>query len=709
MKNNHFKRSLLSTALLAAFCGASAQAEEDLFFTEMPIVASVSRLPQKLSEAPASVTVIDREMIRASGFRTVEDLMRLVPGFQVSSHNQDAALVAYHGLTGGMNTQEYTPRVQVLVDGRSQYSPLFKSGVNWNLIPVVIENIERIEVIRGSNTVAYGSNAALGVINIITQDPSQTKGWMVAANRGNNFVRDETLRWGGKVGEADVRFTVHQLGDNGFQQGLYSNQWVDSPDDRRSRVIDLKAVLPINHRDELLFNLSEASDRSLFGRPLNSTSSPLWYSGTSTTSLGLEWKRTVSADEEIKVRYNLTRDRSWGAYSSVQSFNTPLNGNVTGTTLFDSNGTSQVNELELEHVFALSEQSRLMWGSSAKAIALSSLSQFVDTGWRHRTTYRLFGNIEHRPNQDWTFNLGGSLEKDSLSGVNLDPRISANYHLTPENTLRLVASRAHRTPSLYEYQGRSDRYGISGGKVLTDIAYLGQGVTPERIDTVEIGYLGEFKPVRASVDARIFHEHIPNRIQIVPRPLPASFPDDHDTLNARYNIGQAYSNVPYPFGRADGALNMENVHITGYEYQLRWQPFEQTRLMYSNALVTIRAVDDVSQVADDAFNTSKITAQTRESAPSRSQSAMLIQKLPYDVTASVMYFQSGPMRWRRNAPNLAWPSERFDWRLAKAFRLGSSKAEVAYTVQMANESQQGRQTHQRMIDKLQWLSLRLDF
>lgn len=701
------KKQICQAMLLsAAFVANAIATEEDLYFTELPIVASVSRLPQKLSEAPAAVTVIDRDMIRASGFRTVEDLMRLVPGFQVTSHNQDAALVAYHGLTGGMPTEEYTPRVQVLVDGRSQYSALFKAGVNWNLIPVVLENIERIEVIRGSNTVAYGSNAALGVINIITQDPSQTKGWMLAANRGVNFVRDETLRWGGKAGEADVRFTVHQLGDNGFQHGKYGD-WYDSPDDRRSRVLDFIATLPLGNRDEMKFSLSEASDRSQFGRPDGSLKSPIWYANTSTTSLGVEWKRIVSSDEELKIRYNFTRDRSWGSYLSVQSFDTPLNGNVSGTTLFDSAGTSLVNELEFDHIFALSEQSRLMWGGSAKYVALSSMAQFFDSGWRHRSTYRVFGNVEHRSGREWTFNLGASLERDSVSGVNLDPRGAVNYHLTPENTLRFVASRAHRTPSLYENQGRTNRYGVSGGTVLTDIAYLGQGVEPERIDTLEVGYLGELKAVRASADVRVFREHIPNRIQIVPRPLPASLPDDHDLINNRNGIGQ---NILYLSGRADGALNMENVHINGYEYQLRWQPFEQTRLMYSNALVSIEADADVSQVAENiGATTDKITIQTRQSAPLRSQSAMLIQKLPYDVTASVMYFRASPMKWRRNSPELAQASERFDWRLAKSFQLGSSKAEVAYTVQMANESQEGRQTPLRLADKLHWLSLRLDF
>ncbi|MDE1545544.1 TonB-dependent receptor plug domain-containing protein [Dechloromonas agitata] len=207
--------SLVALGTLTAF---ATRAEENIFFSSLPLVASVSRLPQQLSETPASVTIIDQEMIRASGMRTVEDLLRLVPGFQVTSHNQDPANVVYHGLNTGLSGDEYGSRVQVLVDGRSQYSPLFKSGVNWNLLPVALENIERIEVIRGSNTVSYGSNAFMGVVNIITMDPALTKGWQVSANHGNNGIRDEMVRWGESIGDANVRLTYRSLQDDGFQR-----------------------------------------------------------------------------------------------------------------------------------------------------------------------------------------------------------------------------------------------------------------------------------------------------------------------------------------------------------------------------------------------------------------------------------------------------------------------------------------------------------
>ena len=128
-------------------------------------------------------------------------------------------------------------------------------------------------------------------------------------------------------------------------------------------------------------------------------------------------------------------------------------------------------------------------------------------------------------------------------------------------------------------------------------------------------------------------------------------------------------------------------------------------------MVTIEAdLTDQGLIADTfGENTDKISRQTRESAPRRSQSAMLIQKLPYDVQASVMYFRSEPLRWRRNGALPVEASERFDWRLAKSFRIGPGRAELAYTVQMANESQEGRIAGLRYADKLHWLSLRLAF
>ena len=107
------------------------------------MVLTASRLLQPQSEAPSAITVIDQKMIKASGFRTVPELMRLVPGMYVGFADANRPVVTLHG-----SADEFTRRMQVLVDGRSVYLPPF-GNVNWASLPVLFEDIERIEVVRG--------------------------------------------------------------------------------------------------------------------------------------------------------------------------------------------------------------------------------------------------------------------------------------------------------------------------------------------------------------------------------------------------------------------------------------------------------------------------------------------------------------------------------------------------------------------------------
>lgn len=702
----------LAASWLATLAGgmpttASAADEEDLYFSTLPVVASVSRLPQPLSEAPGSVTVIDRDMIRASGARNFADLLRLVPGFQVTPPNQEGAVVAYHGLSN----EEYTPRVQVLVDGRSLYSSLFRSGVNWNLLPVALDDIERIEVSRGSNSAAYGSSAFLGVVNIITLDASQAKGWLVAVNNGNQSIRDETLRWGGKVGSADVRFTVQQTGDGGFRK-MFDNSlgWFDPHDSRHSRLFDLRADIPLTERDELRLSMGQAADISQFGRP-RSVSDPFRDLSQSSTFLSAEWRRALEDGGELKARYSHVEDWASGHYLERLSYN-DVNGAAVGyMSQNNTGGKSTSDEIELQHIFSPWRDTRLVWGTSLKDVALSSQYQFYTTDWKRRANARLFGNLEWRPEPKWLFNLGSSLEHDSISGEIVDPRASVSYHLTPENTVRLVASRAHRAPSMYEALGDTRKTPI-GTASPVDRTYLAvPGIKPERIDTVEAGYLGEFKSLGASVDVRWFHESIPNRITIVPYALPAGSPEDRDPMGVLGLPGGRLSSFNmrvFPYGRADAALNLERVSIQGYEYQWRWQPFESTRLTYGHAYIRVFAnLTDASVIADTVGdNIEKISRQTRESAPRHSSTAMLMQRLPYNLEASVMYYKADYMSWKRNSFSGAY--ERVDWRLAKPFQLGASRAEIAYTAQLANHPQDGRLSS-RQATETHWVSLRMEY
>jgi iron complex outermembrane receptor protein len=140
----------------------TAPLTEEQYFSDIPIVLTATRLAQPATEAPAAITVIDREMIKASGAREIADLLRLAPGFVVSHENGYTPIVMYHGLS-----DEYARRMQVLIDGRSVYAPS-GGGVEWTNLPLTVDDIERIEVIRGPNAASYGSNSFLSIINIIT-------------------------------------------------------------------------------------------------------------------------------------------------------------------------------------------------------------------------------------------------------------------------------------------------------------------------------------------------------------------------------------------------------------------------------------------------------------------------------------------------------------------------------------------------------------
>ena len=159
--------SLFSTSS-PAFVYSAELDENQLESVSVPEVLTPVRLKQPHTEVPASVTVIDPDMIAASGVRELPEVLRLIPGMVVSARSGWDYVVSYHG-TNRRNSH----RMQVLIDGRSIYQAGLAT-IDWSDIPLAMEDIERIEVTRGPNTAAYGANAFLGIINIITKHPDDS-------------------------------------------------------------------------------------------------------------------------------------------------------------------------------------------------------------------------------------------------------------------------------------------------------------------------------------------------------------------------------------------------------------------------------------------------------------------------------------------------------------------------------------------------------
>jgi iron complex outermembrane receptor protein len=176
---------------------------EDLMNIE---VTSVSRKEQKMSQAAAAIFVITQEDISRSGAAIIPDLLRMVPGMDVSQINANTWAISARGFNG-----QFSNKLLVLIDGRAVYTPLL-GGVNWDTQNVPLEDIERIEVIRGPGATVWGANAVNGVINIVTKSASDTKGALIAGAGGTEGQWHGTMQFGGGIKEkTDYRIFANYL------------------------------------------------------------------------------------------------------------------------------------------------------------------------------------------------------------------------------------------------------------------------------------------------------------------------------------------------------------------------------------------------------------------------------------------------------------------------------------------------------------------
>jgi iron complex outermembrane recepter protein len=193
-------------------------------------ITSVAKKEQKWLDTPAAIFVITQEDIRRSGVTSIPEALRLAPGVTVSRINGNSWAIGIRGFGSG-----FSRSLLVLIDGRSVYTPLF-AGVYWDVQDTLLEDIDRIEVIRGPGGTIWGANAVNGVINVITKSAAQTQGLLATAGGGSEEKGFGSLRYGSKIGQGfsyrvygkgfrrDPQFTPHmsdvddwQMGQGGFR------------------------------------------------------------------------------------------------------------------------------------------------------------------------------------------------------------------------------------------------------------------------------------------------------------------------------------------------------------------------------------------------------------------------------------------------------------------------------------------------------------
>ncbi|MBW8329427.1 MAG: TonB-dependent receptor [Thiobacillus sp.] len=605
----------------------------------MPVVLSVSRLSQPVNEAPAAVTVIDQEVIRASGFRDIPDLLRLVPGFSVAYTRDNTWAIGYHGMADA-----FSRRFQVLVDGRSIYSAAY-GAVNWGELPLSIDDVERIEVVRGPNAATYGANAFLAVINIITKDPSQTPGTFASAQYGEQGMSGVTLRQGGEQGDLRYRVTLSaQTRDRFEADALDGATPVRLGEESQTYFLNGRADYRVSSTDEIStqFGVSvgdwQAGHSGYADEPAGQNVSAQY--------LQFKYRRVHSVDDEWMVHAYFSRNNLESSLNQPElCFDTvkmeivvcpggiPSPPRYVGTGQFLDAGVDLLQtrfNLEFQRNQRLAPDWRMAWGAEVRHETVESQHFFDSSDKLDGTLVRAYANLEWRAHKNLLVQGGAMLEHHYFTGTDVSPRLAVNYTLAEGHTLRLNLSEAYRSPTFFEQKGNLTYY-TTGGATVLQVFAPSAPLKPERILSREIGYVGFYPAWRMQLDAKLFHDTI------------------YDYINSDGN--------PARFG------NREDFTARGGDLQLNWQPVQELRVSAQYARAFIEAAPGVDE-------------DLVESAPRNSFSLLARYDLGRGWTASAGVYRSGRMKWLSEG-DTTQAFTRWDARLARRWTWQGHEIEAA--------------------------------
>ena len=665
-KNNYLTIliSLTGYFFLSPTFAATQQTQlvtESEFFQDIPAIEAVTRLPQPKSETPAAVTIIDHDMIIASGARILPDVFRLVPGFQVAYYDMDIPIVTYHGLA-----DVGARRLLVLIDGRSAYGA-FSGSVNWSNLNIALDDIERIEIIRGPNTVTYGDNAFLCTINIVTRHASQTQGFNTKLASGNHDIADAGFRYGTHFSMGDIRLSAGYQSEFGMERSI---------DDFRSSFANLRADLGTSQYNTLLIEMDYGKSKTAIGQ-VDSILVPPSDREKSTHSEQLAWQHQFNTDNTLgfKIYHNYS-ENNWNTLSG------PINAGPFGTVQLplSRDAIDERYDAELSHSLKLLDVLRIAWGIGAREDSTQSEAYFITTETLKNRSSRLFGSVEWHITEKTVVNSGGMWEKNDITGTDFSPRVALNYHINNQHTVRMSWSRANRLPSLAE---ENIDYGLTYMGVLYDQdTYSPGGLKAETMDSYELGYLGQFPSADLSLDMRLYRDQIKNFINY--------------TVIAASDI------------RDNLALSLENgaeITVDGLDIELSYRPDRDTRIVFSNAFMTAQA----SNLPNNSIYTANQYAQT---VPSYSGSLLATQRITPDWNISTGFYWVDQMLWLtrtingKHSPVDAYT--RLDLRIGRHIKWGTSAGELALIVQNAGDNYQDFRKN-KIFDTHTFLTLDLNF
>lgn len=525
-------------------------------------VTSASRRAERLSDVPAAVYVITNEAIRQAGVKSVPDALRMAPGVNVAQADANSWAVSIRGFNGLLAN-----KLLVMIDGRTIYNPLF-AGTYWDTRDLMLEDIDRIEVIRGPGGTLWGANAVNGVINIITKNAALTQGNLVTGSAGTPQYGAAATRHGGTIGD-DGYFRLYA---KATQHGSFR-----TPDD-------------MDGNDD--WNAWRGGFRTD-------------WPGEFTLQGDLYQVRTDQIDSSpiLTAPYTLTQEETietHGANLLGRWTEQMENGGLlTAQTYIDYFRRDQIRldderiiyDLDLQYNFPKNENHeviigggyRFMWDSLS---GLPIVTFSPDSRNDHLFSAFIHDQITLIP-EKWFLTLGSKFEHNDYSGFEFQPNARLMWHPDEDKSVWAAVSHAVRTPSRLE-QDLTLTIGVFAPGAL--LAGLTEVVTApnrdfdsEELTSYELGYRQQ---VTSSLSVDI-----------------AAFYNEYDNLSAlsalpnQTGVNPARTIIPLSFD------NIESAETYGAELATNWNITENWSLEASYSLLDMQVhaptVLNVSQEAEE--------------------------------------------------------------------------------------------------------------
>src|SRR5712691_686216 len=400
-------------------------------------VTSVSKKQEKLSKTAAAIFVITQEDIRRSGTSSIPELLRMVPGLDVAHIDANKWAISSRGFN-----ELFADKMLVLIDGRTMYTPLF-SGVYWDVQDTLLEDVDRIEVIRGPGATLWGANAVNGVINIITKQAKETQGGLVTVGTGNQERGLGAVRYGGKLGDRSYyRFFAKYFNRDAFAKSS------------GERATDGWNILREGFRTDW-----KVTDQDLL------TVQGDFYNGSAGGSVpgvvSLSPPTTVSVDDRAHLAGGNVL--GWWKHAFSDRSDTTLHFYYDRADRRDVllSEVRHTVDLDFDHHLALGNRHDIVWGLGYRFTAgrtAGSLTFSFNPSARGDGLYSGFVQDEITLLPDrLRLTLGTKLEHNNYSGLEIQPNIRLLWTPRPHHAIWAAVSRAVETPSRFEANARINK------------------------------------------------------------------------------------------------------------------------------------------------------------------------------------------------------------------------------------------------------------